>query len=144
MTSSHHTASHSAGHYDLDAKTFAEWGADYVKVDYCGYCSKTATCEDPRDLSIEPEVQYAAFAAFRDALNKTGRPIYYSICPHRQSNGKYRKTKQLHRLKAPADMGCRTSLPHIGMRGGGGHGAASSIKVLSQRRQRAVHCSFAI
>jgi alpha-galactosidase len=77
----------SMGHYDLDAKTFAEWGADYVKVDYCGYCRK-APCADARDLSIEPEVQYAAFAAFRDALNKTGRPMYYSICPHRESNGR--------------------------------------------------------
>lgn len=26
--------------------------------------------------------QYAAWKAFGDALNKTGRPIYYSICPH--------------------------------------------------------------
>jgi len=24
---------------------------------------------------------YDAFAELRDALNKTGRPIYYSICP---------------------------------------------------------------
>jgi hypothetical protein len=40
-------------------------------VDYCG-----------RSVSREPTPQYAAFAALRDALNKTGREIYYSICPH--------------------------------------------------------------
>lgn len=62
----------SGGHYSLDAKTFAlEWDADYLKVDYCG-------SSVPRD----PLSQYAGFAALRDALNHTGKPIYYSICPH--------------------------------------------------------------
>ena len=62
-------------------------GADYVKVDYCGYCA-AAPCKDPRDISIEPGVQYAAFAALRDALNRTGRHMYLSICPHTASNGR--------------------------------------------------------
>ena len=75
----------SKGSYDIDAVTFAEWGADYVKVDFCGYCTK-APCTDSRDVSIEPRVQYQAFAALRDALNRTGRPMYLSICPHSQSN----------------------------------------------------------
>ena len=62
----------SGGHYSLDAKTFAlEWDADYLKVDYCG-------SSVPRD----PVSQYAGFAALRDALNQTGKPMYYSICPH--------------------------------------------------------------
>ena len=26
----------SRGHYDLDAATFASWGVDYVKLDWCG------------------------------------------------------------------------------------------------------------
>lgn len=61
-----------AGHYTLDAETFAQdWQADYLKVDYCG-----------SSVSREPAPQYAGFAALRDALNATGRPIYYSICPH--------------------------------------------------------------
>ena len=30
--------------------------------------------------------RFAAFAAFRDALNRTGRAIYYSICPHTASD----------------------------------------------------------
>ena len=42
-------------------------------MDYCGYCTE-APCADPRDVPIEPAAQYEAFAAFRDALNRTGRP----------------------------------------------------------------------
>jgi alpha-galactosidase len=48
-----------------DAKTYAGWGIDYVKIDWC----------DAEGLI--PEVQYAKF---RDALAQSGRPIVYSIC----------------------------------------------------------------
>lgn len=67
----HHQGPGSGGHYQLDADTFASWTADYLKVDYCS-----------SSVSRAPAPQYAAFAALRDALNKTGREIYYSICPH--------------------------------------------------------------
>jgi alpha-galactosidase len=61
----------SGGHYTSDAMQMAhEWTADYLKVDFCGKQSR------------DPAPQYAAFAALRDALNATGRQIYYSICPH--------------------------------------------------------------
>jgi hypothetical protein len=33
-------------------------------------------------VDYAPKPQYAAWKALGDALNKTGRPIYYSICPH--------------------------------------------------------------
>ena len=69
----------SKGHYDLDAQTFAEWGADYLKVDFCGAGNSSA---DPRDISPDPVIQYEAWSQLRDAVNKTGRPIYFSICPH--------------------------------------------------------------
>lgn len=60
------------GHYELDAKTFAmDWDADYLKVDYCG-----------NSVSRDPNSQYAGFSALRDALNQSGKAIYYSICPH--------------------------------------------------------------
>lgn len=42
--------------------------ADYLKTDYCGPYAANLT-------------EYEAWAELRDALNKTGRPIYYSICP---------------------------------------------------------------
>jgi alpha-galactosidase len=48
-----------------DAKTYASWGVDYVKVDWCFA------------EGLDPEVQYAKF---RDALAQAGRPIVFSIC----------------------------------------------------------------
>ena len=55
----------SLGHELQDAKTYAAWGVDYVKVDWC------------HAEGLDPEVQYAKF---RDALAQAGRPIVFSIC----------------------------------------------------------------
>jgi alpha-galactosidase len=55
----------SYGHELQDAKTYAEWGIDYVKVDWCN------------SEGLDPEIQYAKIA---DALLATGRPIVFSIC----------------------------------------------------------------
>ena len=52
-------------HEFQDAKTYAAWGVDYVKVDWC------------HAEGLDPEVQYAKF---RDALAQAGRPIVFSIC----------------------------------------------------------------
>ena len=53
------------GHEEQDARTYAEWGVDYVKEDWC----------NARGL-VAP-VQYAKF---RDALARARRPIVLSIC----------------------------------------------------------------
>jgi alpha-galactosidase len=55
----------SLNHEDQDAKTYASWGIDYVKIDWCN------------SEGLDPEVQYAKF---RDALAHSGRPIVFSIC----------------------------------------------------------------
>jgi alpha-galactosidase len=55
----------SLGHELQDAKTYAAWGVDYVKIDWC------------HAEGLDPEVQYAKF---RDALAQSGRPIVFSIC----------------------------------------------------------------
>jgi alpha-galactosidase len=55
----------SFGHEVQDAKTYAAWGVDYAKVDWC------------HAEGLDPEVQYAKF---RDALAEGGRPIVFSIC----------------------------------------------------------------
>jgi len=52
-------------HEVQDAKTYASWGVDYVKIDWC------------HAEGLDPEVQYAKF---RDALAQAGRPIVFSIC----------------------------------------------------------------
>ena len=54
-----------------DANLFASWGIDYLKLDSCGGYPANYTA------GLE---QYREYAAMRDALNATGRPIYYSIC----------------------------------------------------------------
>jgi len=58
-------------HEEQDAKTFAEWGIDYVKYDWCG----------ARTLYTDEEMQ-AVYQKFGEALQKTGRPIVYSLCQY--------------------------------------------------------------
>jgi alpha-galactosidase len=55
----------SLDHEAQDAKTYASWGVDYVKIDWC------------HTEKLDPEIQYAKF---RDALGACGRPIVFSIC----------------------------------------------------------------
>lgn len=55
----------SFGFENPDARTYAEWGVDYVKVDWC----------NADDLNARTQ-----YAGFREALDKTGRPIVLSIC----------------------------------------------------------------
>lgn len=55
----------SYGYEELDARTYAEWGVDYVKVDWCN--------ADHLDARIH-------YTKFRDALRRTSRPIVLSIC----------------------------------------------------------------
>jgi hypothetical protein len=59
----------SYGHYQQDADTFASWGFDAVKVDFCGGSER----------GLEPA---AAYAAFHDAIeaNSAHRPMLLSIC----------------------------------------------------------------
>jgi len=59
------------GHEEQDAKTFAAWGIDYVKYDWCG----------ARILYKDEEMQ-AVYQKFGDALLKAGRPIVYSLCQY--------------------------------------------------------------
>lgn len=52
----------SLGHETQDAKSFAAWGVDYLKYDYCWGDMK-------------------GFKIMKDALTATGRPIFYSVNP---------------------------------------------------------------
>jgi len=52
---------------ELDAKTFASWGIDYLKYDYCNA---------PEDVTTA----FTRYKKMGDALKKTGRPIIYAIC----------------------------------------------------------------
>jgi alpha-galactosidase len=59
----------SAGHETTDAQTFADWGVDYLKYDWCR-------------LKTDHQQQVRVFSAMRDALHATGRRILYSINPN--------------------------------------------------------------
>jgi alpha-galactosidase len=59
----------SAGHENTDARTFAAWGVDYLKYDWCHNDADHAK-------------QVKVFTAMRNALNATGRRIFYSINPN--------------------------------------------------------------
>lgn len=61
----------SFGHEFDDAQTFAGWGVDYLKYDYCSYARVART--PGRKGVIEP------FALMRTALDNVGRDIVYSI-----------------------------------------------------------------
>jgi alpha-galactosidase len=61
----------SYGHETDDAKTFAEWGIDYLKYDWCGAAR----------IYKDSEMQ-AVYQKMGDALRATGRPIVYSLCQY--------------------------------------------------------------
>jgi alpha-galactosidase len=59
----------SYGHYRQDANTFAAWGFDAVKVDFCGGVR----------LHLDPAAAYSSFHAALQA-NSSHRPMLLSIC----------------------------------------------------------------
>jgi alpha-galactosidase len=63
----------SAGHETVDAQTFAAWGVDYLKYDWC----RTET---------DHQEEVRVFTAMRDALRATGRRILYGINPNSSSD----------------------------------------------------------
>jgi alpha-galactosidase len=55
----------SRGHEYQDALTYAQWGVDYLKYDWC----------NTEALNAE-----GAYMTMRDALHSAGRPIVFSLC----------------------------------------------------------------
>lgn len=55
----------SRGNEYIDARTFAEWGVDYLKFDWC----------NSKNLNAK-----GSYTTMRDALYAAGRPIVFSIC----------------------------------------------------------------
>ncbi len=67
-------------HEATDAATFASWGVDYLKLDWC----QTSTDQSPqmwKDFpnKSEKEIAQTLFTKMRDALAATKRPIGYSL-----------------------------------------------------------------
>lgn len=57
----------SFGHEAQDMKTFADWGVDYIKVDFCYLCS----------YANQPQQPATTYAMFRDAILATNRSIIF-------------------------------------------------------------------
>jgi len=71
----------SYGHEEQDAKTYAEWGMDYLKYDLCGF-RDIMRKEAPHDPQKAFAMQKAAYEKMHKALLATGRPIVYSLCQY--------------------------------------------------------------
>jgi alpha-galactosidase len=63
----------SYGHYQQDVNTFAAWGFDAVKVDFCGGA----------EYHLDPAAAYSEFHAAIEA-NSSHRPVLLSICDYLQ------------------------------------------------------------
>ena len=61
----------SYGHEEQDARTFAAWGVDYLKYDWCS-AFRLYKSSDMR----------AIYQKMGEALQKSGRPIVYSLCQY--------------------------------------------------------------
>ncbi|HEX3438249.1 MAG TPA: glycoside hydrolase family 27 protein [Pseudacidobacterium sp.] len=72
----------SYGHEEQDAKTYAEWGIDYLKYDLCGF--RDIMRQEAGDEHGEKafEMQKAAYEKMHKALVATGRPIVLSLCQY--------------------------------------------------------------
>jgi alpha-galactosidase len=62
-------------HEEQDAKTFAAWGIDYLKYDWCSAGRVYQSSSTP-----------AAYAKMGQALLASGRPIVYSLCQYGAQN----------------------------------------------------------
>jgi alpha-galactosidase len=65
----------SYGHEEQDAQTYAHWGIDYLKYDWCSAAR----------IYKDEEMQ-AVYQKMGDALLKTNRPIVYSLCQYGRNN----------------------------------------------------------
>lgn len=79
----------SDSHEQQDADTYAAWGVDYLKEDSCGGTTHgtvwqqvraSETCSIFRASTARlPPPPSSQYSVMRDALNASGRPIYFSI-----------------------------------------------------------------
>ncbi len=64
----------SFGHEEQDAKQYAAWGFDYLKYDWCSMTEVHPNADE--------DTMRAVYQKMGDALQKTGRPIVYSLCEY--------------------------------------------------------------
>jgi alpha-galactosidase len=79
-----------------DAKSFAEWGVDYLKYDWCS----------ARYIYSTPGEMQAAYQLMGDALQASGRPIVYSLCQYGMFDvGRWARTTGANLWRTTGDIG---------------------------------------
>ncbi len=71
----------SYGHEEQDAKTYADWGMDYLKYDLCGL-RQVMREKAPNDPAAQMKIMRDSYIRMHQAILKTGRPMVYSICQY--------------------------------------------------------------
>lgn len=71
----------SLGHEEQDAKTYAEWGIDYLKYDLCSFHDNMRQAH-PDDPAAQNQMMREAYEKMHQAILKTGRPMVYSLCQY--------------------------------------------------------------
>jgi alpha-galactosidase len=69
----------SYGHEEQDAKTYADWGIDYLKYDLCSFRDLMKEAPSPEAAG---KMMRDAYSKMHSALIKTGRPIVFSLCQY--------------------------------------------------------------
>jgi alpha-galactosidase len=74
----------SYGHEQQDADLYASWGVDYLKYDLCSFrkLMTDAQAKHPEDPEVANRMMREAYVKMRQALDRTGRPIVYSLCQY--------------------------------------------------------------
>jgi alpha-galactosidase len=62
-------------HEEQDARTWAKWGFDYLKYDWCGYPERANT-DSPLELLQKP------YILMRGVLDKLDRDVVFSLCQY--------------------------------------------------------------
>jgi alpha-galactosidase len=65
----------SFGHEEQDARTFAKWGFDYLKYDWCRY-------PEPANTNSKLELLQKPYILMRGVLDRLDRDIVYSLCQY--------------------------------------------------------------
>ncbi|MCC6848581.1 MAG: glycoside hydrolase family 27 protein [Deltaproteobacteria bacterium] len=65
----------SYGHEEQDARTFAAWGVDYLKYDWCS-----------AGLVYDDDEMPAVYLKMAQAIRATGRPMVFSLCQYGRAN----------------------------------------------------------
>ncbi|OGT46455.1 MAG: alpha-galactosidase [Gammaproteobacteria bacterium RIFCSPHIGHO2_12_FULL_41_20] len=66
-------------HEEQDAQTFAAWGIDYLKYDLCSFFNIILEEENEQRAR---QLLRNAYIKMHQALQKTGRPIVFSLCEY--------------------------------------------------------------